>query len=405
MKILRYSTILFLFISCEDIGGNYGWQGIGFTRSYGNLGYDYGWNAAYSPFDGGVIVVGERQEELFGQTDLWAIKTDNRGLIKWEKIFGGKSNDVGYDVISTSDGGFLFVGYSWSFGKSQQIYVIKTDFHGNVKWEKTYGGSNWDVGNAVIEVNDGGYLIAGYSNSPGISSGNTDVFIVKIDVNGKLIWQKAYGKSGSYNHEWAYDIISDASNGSMIVGARDYYNQGKRNILLLNVDINGELLWEKEFSESGAVDEIAHSISYTNNGNYFICSKVNSLSKPGVYQPKIIKIDNRGNIDWQRTFASNGRIYHEYKATGTASGDIVIVGSSSHQSAGGYKDDAFMIRVSEKGNIIWTNSYGSADHDDWGWSVFETPNTDLVFVGSTKSFGASLFDIFLMGTNADGISN
>ena len=111
---------------------------------------------------------------------MWAIKTDNRGLIKWERSFGGNANDVGYDVIATSDGGFLFVGYSWSFGNSQQIYAIKTDFHGNIRWEKNYGGSNWDVGNAVIEVN-GGYLIAGYSNSPGISSGNTDVFIMKID--------------------------------------------------------------------------------------------------------------------------------------------------------------------------------------------------------------------------------
>ena len=100
--------------------------------------------------------------------------------------------------------------------------------------------------------------------------------------------------------------------------------------------------------------------------------------------------------------AAASLLFHK---TGTASGDIVIVGSSSHQSAGGYKDDAFMIRVNEKGNILWTHSYGSADYDDWGWSVFETPKTDLVFVGSTKSFGASLFDIFLMGTNSDGISN
>ena len=111
---------------------------------------------------------------------MWAIKTDTRGIMEWERSFGGDENDVGYDVIATSDGGFLFVGYTWSKGNSQQIFAIKTDFYGVVEWEKTYGGSNWDVGNAVIEVTGGGYVIAGYSNSPGISSGNTDVFLVKF---------------------------------------------------------------------------------------------------------------------------------------------------------------------------------------------------------------------------------
>ena len=178
-----FALIAIIFFSCQNIGEGYQWRDNipeGFSRIFGSVGYDYGWNVAYSPFDEGIILVGRKQTKTNGQTDLWAIKTNNRGLIEWEKNFGGSHNEEGYDVIATSDGGFLFVGYTWSFGNSQQIYVIKTDFHGITQWEKTYGGSNWDVGNAVIEVTGGGYVIAGYSNSPGISSGNTDVFLVKI---------------------------------------------------------------------------------------------------------------------------------------------------------------------------------------------------------------------------------
>ena len=68
-----------------------------------------------------------------------------------------------------------------------------------------------------------------------------------------------------------------------------------------------------------------------------------------------------------------------------------------------YKDNAFMTKINNSGNIIWTYPYGSDDEDDWGWSVFETPKSKLVMVGSTKSFGSSLFDILLVGTNLDGI--
>jgi len=130
----------------------------------------------------------------------------------------------------------------------------------------------------------------------------------------------------------------------------------------------------------------------------------NSVAEPDSYHPKIIKIDTEGNIDWQRAFLANGKKYHRFNATSTRNGDIVIVGTSGREVARGYDDDAFMVRIDDSGNIVWTNPYGTYDNDDWGWSVFETPQNNLVFVGATKSFGASLFDIYLVGTNADGIS-
>ena len=100
--------LLFL-LSCEDIGKGYNWRGEtppGFSRRFGTQGYDYGWNAAHSPFDDGIIVVGTRSPQINGQTDLWAIKTNARGLVEWEKSFGVGGNQEGYDVIATTDGGF-----------------------------------------------------------------------------------------------------------------------------------------------------------------------------------------------------------------------------------------------------------------------------------------------------------
>ena len=400
-------VIAFVFISCENIGEGYQWRDNipeGFSRHFGTIGYDYGWNAAYSPFDEGIIITGRQQTKVNGQTDLWVIKTNSRGLIEWDKTLGGGGNEEGYDVIATSDGGFLFVGYTWSFGNAQQVYAIKTDFHGNIQWEKTYGGSNWDVGNAVIEVAGGGFLIVGYSNSPGISSGNTDVFLVKINSNGDQVWYKAYGSKLFPHHEWGYDVVETPDHSFLVVGARDYYGSQKRNNLIIKVTSKGELLWEKEITEPGQIDETAYSISYTNSGKYFICSMENSVAEPDSYHPKIIKIDTEGNIDWQRSFLANGKKHHRFNAASTRNGDIVIVGTSGREVARGYDEDAFMVRIDDSGNIVWTNPYGTYDNDDWGWSVFETPQNNLVFVGATKSFGASLFDIYLVGTNADGIS-
>ena len=407
MKILRYSTILFLFISCEDIGKGYSWREkipAGFSRNYGTIGYDYGWNATYSPFDEGIVIVGKQSPQINGQSDFWVIKTDSRGLLEWEKIFGGAGNEEGYDAIATSNGGFLLVGYTWSHGNKQQIYAIKTDFHGNTEWEKTYGGSMWEIGYAVIEVAGGGYVIAGFSNSPGISSGNTDMYLVKIDAQGEVVWEKSYGNQGFPNHEWAYDIIQTLDEGYIIVGARDRYSSGSVNALVLRTDKAGNIIWEKEFLDESQVSEAIYSISSSTDGAFYLCSSLNSIASPDIYQPRIIKIDGSGNIDWQRKFNSNSRKYHQFRATVTQWGEIVIVGSSAQQLATGHKEDAFMTKIDSKGNIIWTYPYGTADHDDWGWSVFETPKRNLVFVGSTKSFSASLFDIYLVGTNADGIA-
>jgi len=405
----KISFILILFVtSCDDIGQGYQWNdqsSTAFSRQYGTKGYDYGWNAAYSPFDEGIIIIGERGPAIIGQKDLWAIKTDSRGIIEWERTFGGNNDDVGYDVISTSDGGFLFVGHTWSFGNKQQVYAIKTDINGNLNWEKTYGGSMWDVGNAVIELANGGYIIAGYSNSPNISSGNTDMFLIKIDQYGELIWQKAYGNRGFPNHEWAYDIIQLPDNGFIVVGSRDRYSNGSLNGLIIRVDKEGNVIWEKELLVEGESSELIYSISQSPDGYYYLCSGNNSILSPEIYYPKVIKMDNSGNIDWQRSLNSSSKFYHQFRAVATRSGEIIVVGSSVQSLAGTYNEDAFMTKLDPRGEILWTYPYGTADEDDWGWAVFETPKRNIIFVGSTKSFGASLFDIYLVGTNAKGISN
>ena len=99
-----------------------------FNRNFENIGYDYGWSVAYSQYDENIILTGSRESTIQGDKDLWAIKTNNRGLTIFDKKFGGNRNEEGLDVISTRDGGYVFVGYTWSFGNEQQILLNQNGF-------------------------------------------------------------------------------------------------------------------------------------------------------------------------------------------------------------------------------------------------------------------------------------
>lgn len=404
-----YFIVFFLFFfSCEKIGEGYEWNkkyGFGFYRKFGTIGYDYGWNIAYSSFDEGSIIVGSQQPQISGDKNLWAIKTDKNGMLIWEKTFGGLNNDEGFDVIATSDGGFLFTGYTWSFGNSQQIYVIKTDLNGQILWENNYGGSVWDVGNSVIELKSGGYAIVGFTNSPGLSSGNTDIALLKIDNYGNEIWFKAYGNNSYPNHEWGNDIIELYDNSFLIVGARDRYDKGSKNSFLMRIDKDGNIIWEKELIDDNNIDEISYSIAMTSNGHIYVSNSINSADNFEVYMPKIIKIDPAGNIIWSRKLNSNSREYHRFQISPCHNGEIILSGTTIDLNSYLSKSDAFMTRMNNKGDIIWSRSYGTSDEDDWGWSLYENPRNELIMVGSTKSFGASLFDVFLVGADILGISN
>ena len=115
-------------------------------------------------------------------------------------------------------------------------------------------------------------------------------------------------------------------------------------------------------------------------------------------------MDGEGNFDWKRILQTNSKKYHQFRASTTSNNEIIIAGTSYQILAGGYKEDAFMTKLDNLGNILWSHAYGTADEDDWGWKVFETPAKNLVLIGSTKSYGSSLYDIYLMGANPNGIS-
>ena len=174
MYIIVLTSLLVL--SCERlvkfINGPPVYQG--FLRTFGTTFYDYGWGVDET-FDGGAIIVGAKENRDDRTRDILLIKVDEDGFGLWEKSFGGSENEEGYAVKQCMDGGFILAGYSNSYGAAADVYVVKTDPYGTQEWDKVYGGPNLDRAYEIIETHDGHFIIVGVTNSPGISHGNDDI--------------------------------------------------------------------------------------------------------------------------------------------------------------------------------------------------------------------------------------
>ena len=224
-----------------------------------------------------------------GLVDVYLIKTDGSGNKVWEKTFGGSSYDYGYSVQQTSDGGFLIVGNTYSLGDgSLEVYLIKTDVSGNKVWEKNFGGSSFDFGYSVEKTSDGGFVIIGFTTSFG--AGQEDVYLVKVDAEGNKIWEKTFG---GFLEDQGNSIQQTSDGGFIISGFTESLGAGYFDVYLIKTDANGKKIWEKTFG--GSSFDWGYSVQQVSDGGFVITGKTFSSGAGGsdVY---LIKTDSEGNV-------------------------------------------------------------------------------------------------------------
>ncbi|MCK4511362.1 hypothetical protein KAW64_06455, partial [bacterium] len=161
------------------------------AREFGGGQFEWG-RSVQETQDGGFITVGDTYSYGTGGFDVWLIKTDGGGNKTWAKTYGGIYEDRGYSVRQTADGGYVIAGVTGSYGAgAYDIWLIKTDGSGHVSWDKTFGGSAWDWGYSVEQTADGGYVLAGYTESFG--PGNSALWLIRTDCNGDTLWTRTHG--------------------------------------------------------------------------------------------------------------------------------------------------------------------------------------------------------------------
>jgi hypothetical protein len=359
-------------------------QEVVFEKTFGGGGNDYG-RSVQETSDGGFIIAGGTSSSGAGSWDVYLIRTDGDGNEMWHRTFGGSNNDYGRSVQETSDGGFIIVGSTSSFGAGNgDVYLIKTDGDGNEIWHRTFGGSNYDYGYSVQETSDGGFIIAGGTSSSGV--GKRYIYLIRTDGDGNEIWHRTFGGS---NYGYGYPVQETSDGGFIIVGRTSSFGAGSDDVYLIRTDGDGNEIWHRTFG--GSNYDYGYSVQETSDGGFIIAGGTSS-SGAGSWDVYLIRTDGDGNEMWHRTFGGSNNDYG-YSVQETSDGGFIIIGRTSSFGAGSW--DVYLIRTDGDGNEIWHKTFGGSD-DDYGYSVQETSDGGFIIVGRTSSFGAGSWDVYLI---------
>ncbi|HOQ40376.1 MAG TPA: hypothetical protein PK561_08220, partial [Fervidobacterium sp.] len=211
------------------------------------------------------------------------------GSLAWEKTFGGSGEDQAASIQQTTDGGYIVAGYTYSFGVgNSDIYVLKLNSDGSLAWEKTFGGSGEDYTYSIQQTTDGGYIVAGWTNSFGV--GNSDVYVLKLNSDGSLEWQKTFGGNGE---DQATSIQQTTDGGYIVAGGTTSFGAGNYDVYVLKLNSDGSLAWQKTSGGNGG--DWALSIQQTTDEGYIVAGYTNSFGS-GDYDVYILKLDSNGEL-------------------------------------------------------------------------------------------------------------
>jgi len=219
---------------------------------------------------------------------VYVVKLDANGNLQWTKTIGGPKRDWSSSLIQTSDGGYTIAGYTNSFGVGEaDVYVAKLDANGNLQWTKTIGRPDDESGTSLIQTSDGGYAIAGLT--PSFGAGGLDVYVVKLNANGNLQWTKTIGGK---SWEAGLSLIQTSDGGYAIAGSTFFFGAGGWDVYVVKLNANGNLQWAKTIG--GPEHDRGISLIQTSDGGYAIAGSTQSFGA-GEWDIYVVKLDRNGD--------------------------------------------------------------------------------------------------------------
>jgi hypothetical protein len=348
------------------------------NRTYGGTGNE----AAYSlvaTSDGGYALAGTTFSFGGGGHSFWLVKTDAFGNMEWNQTYEGGSSCS--SLVETSDGGYALAGTTDSLDGGHDFYLVKTDSSGNMMWSQTYGGPDHDDSCSLVATSDGGYAIAGGTFSFG--AGNEDFWLVKTDASGNMEWNQTYGGT---NSERPRSLVLTSDGGYAIAGYTNSLGDGHLICWLVKVDASGNAEWGETYE--GAGQGLAESLVATSDGGYIMAGRTRA-SDVDFHDFWLIKTNASGNVEWNGTYGGESQDNQAYSVVETSDGGYAFVGATMSFSA--EDNGSWLVKTDVSGNMEWHRIYRGGvcvlvEASDGGYALAGGRNNDFWLV-KTDSLG------------------
>jgi hypothetical protein len=406
MKNLFTTIVLCLTIGSIQAQPNIEWQ-----RSFGGSNNDRAFCIAQT-MDNGFIIAGQTfssdgdVSSYFGNGDIWVVKLDSAGIMTWQKSFGDTIIESATSIQQTLDGGYIVYGYSSADDMgdipkrgTSDLLIIKLNKTGGITWKKSLGGSNSERPGEIQQTTDGGYIVGGSSKSKDgdvtENNGDFDYWIVKFNGSGDIVWQNSYGGTGS---EGLNSIQQTSDGGYIAAGSSESKdkdvtdNHGHFDYWVIKIDNTGNLIWQKSFG--GSRDDFAYSVKQTSDQGYIVAGTTlsrdgDASANSGSISYLIIKLDALGNMEWIKSYG--GSAADEARSiVQTKDGGYVIAGytdSNDGDVAGNhdpYNTDFWILKINRFGGIEWQKRLGGSNLE-FAFSIVLTKDDGYAVAGSSYS--------------------
>ncbi len=346
--------------------------------------------------------------------------------IQWQRCLGGFDFDVANEVQQAIDGGYIVAGWTASDdgdvtvnNGGVDLWAVKLNALGVLQWQRTYGGSGFDRASSVKEISDEGFILAGVTSSNdgdvSVNHGGEDVWVVKLDGAGSLVWQRTFGGAGE---EQASEVIPTTDGGFALAGYTTSTdgevtgNHGLSDFWVIKLDDSGTLQWQKTLG--GASHDGASSVQQTLDGGFIVAGHTGSndgdvSGSHGGWDFWIVKLDSMGNLEWQK--ALGGTNDDEASAVWqTSDGGFVVAGGSNsndgdvsgnHESLFGWTtQDMWVVKLHAGGDLEWQKSLGGSSNESAS-DVRQTTDGGYILVGPTDGTGDLVGDGDINGSHGD----
>ena len=326
--------------------------------------------------NGESAIVGTCKSYGAQRSDICVTRMDANGEMKWRLWLGGKKKDEGKAIARTADGNIVVLGRTKSFSKAYayDLYVAKVSLDGKKKWETTFGGDRDEYAGGIAGTDDGGMLVVGATESYG--DGDKDIYIAKLSKNGKLL--NAHTMGGKKD-DVATSLTRTRDGKMVMVGYREVARAGDSDFLIMQLDQNGKMRWRKQFG--GDYEDMLNGVTPTiDNGIVAIGSTRSYGSSQS--DLTVMKIDAKGKTIWHKIY---GFKYYEYgnAVATTADGGFMLVGGTNTLGKGNHS--LYALALNRQGELIWSHVFGG-ERKDVGHGVARMSDKSMIIVGETESF-------------------